>query len=111
MVLTIIYWFSGFRGVTESGDVSRRRRVSRAPPNVGKMGNIGDNLRLLHDVSTVSPLEKLAYLSAEKTLDVGLSDSDRWLNSEKAEVQSLVLEHDTWDVTSLPDGRSAIDTK
>ena len=103
---------SGFATDSETEVRSRRRSAPRAPLNVGTMGNIGDTLRVLREPPSVTPLEKLAYLSAEETLNVDLSNSSsRWLKSKKAEVKSLVLEHNTWDVTPLPADRSAVDTK
>ena len=52
-------------------------------------------------------------MSAQETLAVDLPDSHplRWLNSKKKEVRSLVLEHDTWEVTDLPSGRIAVDSR
>ena len=104
---------SGFVNDTESEVRVRRRSAPRAPLNVGTFGNIQDTLRLLRDPPSLPPLEKLAYLSAQETLFVDLPDSHplRWLNAKKKEVRSLVLEHDTWDVTTLPPGRSAVDSK
>ena len=104
---------SGFVTESMSTGRSRRRSAQRAPLNVGTFGNIEDTLRLLRDPPLMPLLEKLAYVSAEETFSVDLPDSHplRWLDSKKKEVKSLVLEHDTWDVTALPTGRSAVDSR
>ena len=57
----------------------------------------------MQDVSKVSELENLAYLSAEKTFEVDLLDSHprRWLKSKMNEIKSIVLEHRVCDVMPL----------
>ena len=104
---------SSIENEIDSAGATRRRRAPRAPLNVGTMGNIEDTLRVLRDDSKVTPLEKLAYISAEQTLDVDLPDShpQRWLKSKMSEIKSIVLENNVWDVVSLPEGRTAVDTK
>ena len=104
---------SGFADDDVSAVRSRRRSAPRAPLNVGQFGNIADTIRLMHDVSKVTPLEKLAYLSAEKTLEVDLPDTHpmRWLKSKMNEIKSIVLENNVWDVVKLPAGFSAVDTR
>ena len=103
---------SGFVNDSETEVRARRRSAPRAPLNVGTLGNIQDTLRVLRDPPPVLPIEKLAYISAQETLSVDLSTSPaRWLKSKIAEVKSLVLEHNTWEVTPLPSNRSAVDSK
>ena len=67
----------------------------------------------MQDVSKVSELENLAYLSAEKTFEVDLLDSHprRWLKSKMNEIKSIVLEHRVCDVMPLPAGYKVVDTR
>jgi hypothetical protein len=86
---------------------SRRERVQRQPTNVGQLGNIDiTNAYLLSDMS-----ERACYMAVRGIVDESDDTAECWREPKMKELESLVLEHDSWDIVPLPPDRKAISVR
>jgi transposase InsO family protein len=84
------------RASTDSDRPVRERRP-RAPLNVDTLGDVTGN--------------RVLYLAAESVLDEDDDTDPRWDDAKVDELHSHVLEHRSYDVAPLPEGRKAIASK
>ena len=99
----------------QEAEATTRVRATRVPLNVGVLGDVektffikDNNIEYIYNVSDVHVTSPNVLLYNDV---VGCADTPAWMEAARDEVNSIVLDNNTWEPAELPAGVTPLTTK